>query len=755
MSPERSVTRRNLTMLLIGMALIYAFVAGLRTVADFDSGWQLATGRWVLAHHSVFSSDVFSYTARGNPWVYPPLSGVLLYLVFLAGGYGALSWLGALACVATIALGLRRDRPLTALLAILAVPSIAFRTLPRADLFTTVLFALLLRILWQYRETGKARLWLLPAILLLWVNLHLGFVSGLGLFVAYGAAELADMFMASRRQVAWARLKRALPWMLAAALATLVNPWGWQIYRALNPLNANMESYNHLVTEWSSVRITPAILKQAVAFRDPNCQFWWLVVASFVLVLVALSRLQLGEAIFLAGATYEAFRHVRLQAVFVVVVLIVGGTVLGRRRNEGEVPEEELPWKFMWAAVALAIAIVSVRTVDLVTNRSYLANGEISLFGAGRSWWLPERATDFIRQNHLPANLMGNYNLGGYLVWRLYPEYPDYIDGRAFPFGPALIRHQEELQLQPMDSPDWQAEADRWKINTVIFSTARYAGLNFALQPDCVSEKWKPVYLDEVSMVLVRNTPENQEIVQRLAIDCRRAELKPPPQAIGDSLRALAERYNFEANAGAILYMLSRDQEAMAAYQNADAIFDEDPNLHLSLGQLYQARNQLIVAEGEYRRSIRLRPTELGYYALARLLASEQRYEEAAKAVEKSTQLALHPAPRYKALGQIELKLGRPKDALPWLDKAQKTATHDERTPEFSAQIAESRAAAYRLLGDLASAVVQQRQAVEATPKNAARWQSLADLFQLQGDASKAAEAAAQANALAANPQPQ
>jgi len=66
---------------LVAIALAYAFLAGLHTVADFDLGWQLATGRYILQHHLIPSTEVFSYTAHGNPWLYPPFSGVIFYLL--------------------------------------------------------------------------------------------------------------------------------------------------------------------------------------------------------------------------------------------------------------------------------------------------------------------------------------------------------------------------------------------------------------------------------------------------------------------------------------------------------------------------------------------------------------------------------------------------------------------------------------------------------------------------------------------------
>ncbi|HXW13001.1 MAG TPA: hypothetical protein VEN79_00700, partial [Terriglobia bacterium] len=76
---------------LMALALLYAVVAGLRTVADFDLGWQLATGRYVLQHRQIPYADVFSYTIPGKEWIYPPFSGALLYVIYVLGGFAALS----------------------------------------------------------------------------------------------------------------------------------------------------------------------------------------------------------------------------------------------------------------------------------------------------------------------------------------------------------------------------------------------------------------------------------------------------------------------------------------------------------------------------------------------------------------------------------------------------------------------------------------------------------------------------------------
>ena len=97
---EGSPRHSRIFLILVAAALIYSFLAGLRTISDYDVFWQMATGRWIAAHHAIPSTDVLSYTASGQPWIYPILSGLLFYITFLAGGYALLSVLGAAACVA-------------------------------------------------------------------------------------------------------------------------------------------------------------------------------------------------------------------------------------------------------------------------------------------------------------------------------------------------------------------------------------------------------------------------------------------------------------------------------------------------------------------------------------------------------------------------------------------------------------------------------------------------------------------------------
>ena len=185
-------THPALFRVLAAIVLAYSLLAGLRTITDYDLPWQLATGRWIWEHSAIPDTDVFSYTASGQPWIYPIASCLLLYAIFMIGGYALLSWLGAVACVTTVALLLRRGASAAAMLAILALPRIAARTGPRAEMFTAVLFAAFLSLLWEQFSSGRARLWLLPILMVAWVNSHLGFAAGFVLIGAYVGCEVLE-----------------------------------------------------------------------------------------------------------------------------------------------------------------------------------------------------------------------------------------------------------------------------------------------------------------------------------------------------------------------------------------------------------------------------------------------------------------------------------------------------------------------------------------------------------------------------------
>ena len=749
---------RRLYFVLAVIALIYAFLGGLRTVSDFDLGWQMATGRWIVQHHSIPSVDVLSYTAAGQPWIYPVASGIIFYIAYLAGGYALLSWLGAITCVGTTALLLRRGSPVTAALAILAVPLIALRMTPRADMFTVVLFAAFLSLLWEQYRTGQARMWLLPLLMLAWVNLHVGFIAGLGLVAAYVVIELLDAALGkSTGEAVLQRLRRSAPWLAMTLAATLVNPWGWDIYRAIILQQRVAAQHAVLIAEWGRVPLSWAALATSFSVRQTGGSIYILLAIAVVAAAVALLRAQLGVALLLVAAIYAGLRYARMASVFACVVVIVGGALLSQagKRLEPYLGSLRLQKALASCAVALLALIAGVRCYDLATNRFYTGGTSESSFGAGLSWWFPQRAVEFIRAHNLPGEVFNTYNEGGFVAWALGPERQDSIDGRAIPFGIARMEREGKLARSSPDSPIWQDEVDRYLVNTILLPLGRFDGVQLLqLQAFCSSALWQPVYLDEVSAVLVRRTPETAELRQQFPLDCATAALPISHRDKGD-----AKAFDAWSNAAAVLSALGRKSEALSAIDNALDTSPDSAFAHWLRGGLLSTMARPDESEEEYLKAVSLRPSDVTWSALADSYRDRGRTADAIDAMQHAIALSPRAYSLIVNLGYLYLRTHQPQHALRMFDEAERNAPADIRLADngtFDFMVAQGRSAAWDELGDLARATSFQEQAVQIQSNAPEPWRRLAKLYRRGGrveDATRADENAAK-NAGAQQPAP-
>jgi Flp pilus assembly protein TadD len=777
-NPAFRLTRRQLSLALMGLALAYAFLSGFHTLYDLDMGWQLATGRYVVQHHAVPTTDVLSYTSPGAEWIYPPLAGVLFYGIYSAFGYGGMTWFCALALAALVAWLVqasfsRTESIAAAVLAIFAVPTLATRMGPRPDLFTQLFFAIFLIELWifHYRSAFVSepehdgektvrlgtpkRLWILPLVMLLWVNLHPGFVAGLGILFVYLLMEALEFVFPSRRAMTQLRLRQAWPLLAATVVVTLLNPFGYKIYKSaltLAGLRPSQPGKGPDIWELQPMLTTPASLTQAMDWRSPGSSYWWLAAIAVVVIGGALWRRRVGAALLMAGALYASLQHMRYQGMFAIVVVVLGSAILTeefQRRCHGNAKTSVKPsglvrWLAVIAGCALCL-LVGVRMTDLVSSRVHVIAGSATLFGSGESWWFPERAAAFIQRERLPGNVFQDYNLGGFASWRLGPAYGDFIDGRNV--DPAIFEEKQGFISSPPDSPLWQAESDRRSINTLFFSLGPFSGGG---TPDlmllCRSHLWRPVYLDEVSMVLLRVRPENRPWIDRFEVNCGTHQFLPPTNP---SRRELS---TFYYHSGITLLSLGRIDEALEALTRGEAISPDDPLIHATLASIYDQQKRG-GAEQEYATALSLKKDSAeNWFSLGRFYFFQGRFEEARHLVVTAAQLTWSPVNEYILLGFIDLMLHRPESALLDFSKSEEVISRWQGraniSPEIFAQIAEGRAQAYLALGRRQRAIESQQEAVRRMPEDASRWQALARIYDEAGLSELAEQAHQKAQAL-------
>lgn len=470
---------------------------------DYDFFWHLRTGYLILENGAIPTRDPYSFTASGVPWEVQGwlFDFAIAWIHRLMGDTGLRLFfsLWIVAVFATVHRTVRlyvtdtsRALPLT--LASAAGASMYFVARP---LVATLLgFALTLFLLLKHRRTGSPG-WLLgiPVVMAGWVNLHFGFVTGLGLIVLVFVSDLASRAMPIEGALGErARLTPALfvGVVLASLIALGANPQGYGVLGTT--VEMTRLSASSMVVEWQSpdfhlpgplaflMPLALAILAHALARRRPD---WVDLVLLFAMT---------------GGALYS-MRHIPLAAIVLAAVLARGFS--------GWNP---LPWSNRW--VALLPASFRKRGGEDLGDRAYVLNLVISIVGvlailAARplvdEWQdkrlhkaVPVQATDFVDANGLSGPLLNEYATGGYLIWRLHPDRKVFIDGRYTPYPAHVIG--DYLRMVNINQ-GWLELLERYGIQTILVRNP-LAGFAQALVE---SGRFRMVHQDEHFGVLVRS----------------------------------------------------------------------------------------------------------------------------------------------------------------------------------------------------------------------------------------------------------
>ncbi|MGA2264136.1 MAG: hypothetical protein ABSH28_22215, partial [Acidobacteriota bacterium] len=226
-----------------------------------DFWWHLKMGEVIVTTGSIPRTDLFSFTAAGKPFIVQNwLADVLYYLVYRAGGLPLLVLLHALLLVAVMlpVYSLCRESTNKLRLSVLVtvIVSLTFFGNPRPQVFSFVFFSLFYWVLEGYRHQRRDFLWILPILMLLWVNLHGAFVVGLGLIALYLCSEaLRHLLDPSALGVLSLRQLQKLLLVLGVnILATLVNPETYKVYDYIRVVTSDPAS-QRFVIEWQPPRI--------------------------------------------------------------------------------------------------------------------------------------------------------------------------------------------------------------------------------------------------------------------------------------------------------------------------------------------------------------------------------------------------------------------------------------------------------------------------------------------------------------------
>jgi hypothetical protein len=391
-------------------------------VAGSDLWWHLAAGRQILAQHSVPTTDDFSFTFSGQPWMHHEwLWGVCYSLVYsVAPEAVALANYALLASVFAVwgAVAWRHCRDgLGTALALWAAAATCYWFLDIRPHEVTLLFVGVVALL---RESPRAR-WLWAPLMVVWCNLHGGFVFGFGAIGLIALVQSVEESLAAGRPRVDATL-----WLgvAAAGAAFLLNPWGWRILE-YPAAYLDASSPFRSILEWQPP-------PKSLDVRGFAGRFFWLVGLALPGAGIELSgRIRKGRAggdvylVLLAGVTFAmAYTSRRFIPLFALtslpLVARTFGTLLALARQQ--LPESLRP-RAELAASALALAVTLVWWHDVVMFPKPLERWT-------ESHLYPRAALRYARELHAGTRVLNFYNWGGYLMLHA-PEMKLFIDGRA------------------------------------------------------------------------------------------------------------------------------------------------------------------------------------------------------------------------------------------------------------------------------------------------------------------------------------
>lgn len=494
-------------------------------LATADLGRHLQNGKWVVENHFNLSEknfpvheNFYSYTNADFPVVNHHWgAGVIFFEIYKLAGFGGLSLFYIFLALATFSIFFLIAKggsnfTIAALLSLFLLPLMAERREVRPEIFSCFLAALCLWALWAWRrkKLAASRLYILPVLVIFWVNLHVYFFLGLFLIGAYWLVESVHLFFSKLSDEEFLEkakgVKNLTAVLVFSVLAALINPFGWK--GLIYPLQI-FRNYGYTIVENKSVWFVEN-------YGIVNSNFWLikavliLMLLSFVL-LFAINRKKISVpylvfAIFFGVIGWLAIRNFTLLGFFALPILALNFENIFTPSQKDNPPAKENGLAVMYIAVFIVAVFASYQFVSL-----HSVSRGIGLLPGN------EATAEFIQKENLKGPIFNNYDIGGYLIWNLPAGEKVFVDNRPEAYPDSFF---SEVYKPMQENPDIFKKIDQqYNFNTVVFSRNDITpwGMNF-LKMIKENPDWTKVFEDDFTVIYLKNNEINQSIIEKYKI---------------------------------------------------------------------------------------------------------------------------------------------------------------------------------------------------------------------------------------------
>lgn len=503
----------------ISIAFLYLALVALALIRlDMtDTPVHLATAKYAFSFGHWPVQNTFSYTYPDYPLFQQyPIYQTLLYQTFRAGGWEALSILHCAlwAVIFTFCIRWGGSWRMAARLNpvwLLALLGLQQRMILRPDVLTILLLVILFLLIDSYRDGKKWSAALFVVVQFLMVNSHQLFPLGLGVQGAFLVHTLMVRTFGGKWGISTE--DRALPVrplllaLVGSVLVCFASPIGWDIVHVTSQTAGSLSHHRGHVQEFA--------------------YFW---TCSYVVVLAAFATLLAFAGFWKRRHDWQPFEvflwlmgaillmiAIRGTAYYILISVAIFSRSFGKEYNQRSFLFKGLlssvDFKFVirtagvFCTLILCVVILYMRWV----SPQRILGGTQPGIGLALGVW-PTHSIRFLKENPPPGKMINmTWYSGNPLIMELFPFHPVFVDPRfeAYPRQFLLRSIQASHDMEALQSlisdynPNWMVAELR--VGTVRRMAARLIK----------DGTWVPVFADTVFLILVRNSPMNDEYIAR------------------------------------------------------------------------------------------------------------------------------------------------------------------------------------------------------------------------------------------------